>query len=299
MRFVGSFVVPKARTNYADDYDFWISKGRGQGKFRNYNPWLTIRDVKSPVGCSRIWSQKFKRTIHTLSYGETLAFFILERQDDVVDVREQYPLDPANTRDICHEMGLQHPGVGGRDIVMTSDFLVTYSRNAQFSYKAIQIKDTRETLLEPRTNSKLQVEEKYWERKGVPYAIWLSSEFTPDLKANFKLLSGVRNTLTRLTDQDLRFISDLMMEITEAAPELPYSECSHLIELHGTQLSLSDCLRILVACKLWNFPLAQKKIVSSILRDFSPANSECVGKGCSCASSQEHQTDGDKHDSGK
>ena len=183
---MGSFVVPKARTNYADDYDFWISKGRGQGKFRSYNPWLTIRDVKSPVGCSRIWSQKFKRTIHTLSYGETLAFFILERQDDVVDVREQYPLDPANTRDICHEMGLQHPGVGGRDIVMTTDFLVTYQLpDGKLFYKAYNIKPS-EKYLTTYALKNIAIEERYWQLKNIELEVILADSLNKILADNIK-----------------------------------------------------------------------------------------------------------------
>lgn len=268
--FVGDGFMPKARTNFADDYETWVKLGRGQGEFKDYVSWLTVRDVKSPVGCSRIWSRKLQRVINVLSFGEAIAFYILEWQNEVADVREQFPLDPANTRDICKEMRLIHPGIGGRDIVMTTDFLVTYKKGDHLYYKAIQVKDSKQTIMDPRTNSKLQIERKYWERKGIPFAIWLSSDFSPILKSNFKLISGTRNILTEITDDDRNAISELMKEITATAPELPYSECSEIIELHGYPLRINDCLRMLVAWNLWHFPMSEKPITSSLLKDFTP-----------------------------
>lgn len=57
---------------------------------------------------------------------------MLEITDDVIDIREQYPLLPLkDTLEIANELGIEQPKhpQTKEPIVMTTDFLITYKRN--------------------------------------------------------------------------------------------------------------------------------------------------------------------------
>lgn len=260
--------MPKFRTNLATDYDAWVEKDRGQGEFENYQPWLTVRDVKSRVGGYRIWSRKFNRVIHTMSFGELIAFLLLEWDDNNIDVREQYPLDPLITRDICDKMQVVHPGFNGNEIVMTSDFLVTRSHDGVISYKAYQIKYSKKEVHESRTNTKLQIEQEYWSRKNIPFAIWLSSEFSPIIVSNFKLLLPFRTVLNPWNDEELQQLLSLLREIISACPALPFTELDEKITAGEKTIQLNDALKMMVAFRLCSYPIEDKLLTKSNLGDF-------------------------------
>ncbi|HZG59705.1 MAG TPA: TnsA endonuclease N-terminal domain-containing protein [Anoxybacillus sp.] len=72
---------------------------------------------------------KVKREYHFLSDLERYFFYILEWQDSVIDIREQYPiLDVEKTVEIAELLGFAHPKDPKTkiNIVMTVDFMITY-----------------------------------------------------------------------------------------------------------------------------------------------------------------------------
>ena len=54
-------------------------------------------------------------------------FFLLDWSDSVTDIREQFPLDRDETRQIAAAMGVKHPAdsASQTDIVMTTDFMIS------------------------------------------------------------------------------------------------------------------------------------------------------------------------------
>jgi len=42
----------------------------------------------------------------------------------VLDIREQFPLLPSDTKQIAIDSGIKHPAIRGADQVMSTDFLV-------------------------------------------------------------------------------------------------------------------------------------------------------------------------------
>jgi hypothetical protein len=70
-------------------------QGHGRGELSSYRPWLEVHDVPSWGICSRIFGQKAGRQRHLLSRGEK-AFIVRQWDDDVVDLREQFPLWPID-----------------------------------------------------------------------------------------------------------------------------------------------------------------------------------------------------------
>ena len=65
------------RTNYVQDYEKWVKKGRGQGRFSDYQPWITVQDCHSRAVRSRIPSLRLNRQFNCLSNGERLACLAL------------------------------------------------------------------------------------------------------------------------------------------------------------------------------------------------------------------------------
>src|ERR1039458_2516666 len=115
-----------------------IAAGFGQGEGASYKPWLRISDVPSKGTCTIITGWRHGREHHLLSRNERNYFYCLEWQDDVEEVREQFPLLPLQrTLEIAASLGFKHPSDRGKPIVMTTDFLKTPTRcHLQFEVEA-------------------------------------------------------------------------------------------------------------------------------------------------------------------
>src|ERR1700759_2350121 len=118
-----------AKYHYAFDeqkLEKWLSEGRGKGRLDKYKPWLTVHDVPSSGLSQRLVGRKSGRLHHVLSDGEANAFLEFDWDDDVLDIREQYPLDRNLTRPVAGEMSVTHPRDQNTstDIVMTTDFML-------------------------------------------------------------------------------------------------------------------------------------------------------------------------------
>ena len=87
----------------------FLKEGRGKGRGAEYQPWLTIQDVPSSGREHRVFSRKTGRIHHLLSDHEWRLFLHLEWCDEVLDIREQFPLDRAATARITESLGLRHP----------------------------------------------------------------------------------------------------------------------------------------------------------------------------------------------
>lgn len=122
-----------------------IKSGRGQGMGKDYQPWLTIQDVPSRGVSHRIYSYKTQRVHHLLSNLELYVFLILDWSSSVQDIREQFPLNLDDTKEICLEHGLRHPNIQGSEQVMTSDFLIDTNDKKQPQF-VIQVKPFKELI---------------------------------------------------------------------------------------------------------------------------------------------------------
>ena len=85
--------MAKRKTDWDENkLNKWIQEGRGQGEGKEYKPWLTVQDFPSKGRVSRIFGWKTKRTHHFFTDTETRYFYLCEWEDDVLDIREHYPL---------------------------------------------------------------------------------------------------------------------------------------------------------------------------------------------------------------
>ena len=117
-----------SRSKWSEKYIAQLEReGRGLGVGSAYKPWLRVQDVSSLGLSRRVWSPKTNRQHDLLSGIEYKLFLCLEWAEDVVDIREQYPLDREVTLHVAEALGIRHPHYPGTQIptVMTIDFLVT------------------------------------------------------------------------------------------------------------------------------------------------------------------------------
>lgn len=146
----------------------FISEGRGQGFGLNYTPWLKVHDTPSLGRCARAKSMTVGRVHHLLSDIEHRVFLDEDWDPDVVDIREQFPLDRDVTREIATAAGIRHPRDPHTqvDIVMTTDLLVDRAVPGGISHRAIFVKPFKH-LETPRVIEKLEIERRYWAAAGI------------------------------------------------------------------------------------------------------------------------------------
>lgn len=167
-----------------------ISEGRGIGEGIAYKPWITIRDLPSKGRCTEILGWKTGRMHHLLSKLETKYFFHLEWSDDVIDIREQFPLldefdTYSETIEIAKQIGVEYPIIPKTRTpnVMTTDFLITVISNGEEKIIARTIKYAKD-LSDTRTIEKLEVERIFWERRGVGWKIVTERQISENLSFN-------------------------------------------------------------------------------------------------------------------
>lgn len=164
----------------------WIQKGRGSGQHADYTPWLTVRDLPSLGRVHRVFGHKSKRTHHLLSDLELSIFLMLEWHGNVLQIREQFPLERDITRRLALEAGIKHPSIAGVDQYMSSDFLVdsTDEKEPKFVLQA----KYKEALNDARTVEKLELERRYWQEKGVPWYLITEGDVPAVVTKNIKWL---------------------------------------------------------------------------------------------------------------
>jgi len=169
---------------------------RGEGHGQDYKPWLSIQDVSSLGRSTRIHSFKTGREHHLLSDIETSVFLEFEWSDFVADIREQFPLDRNVTRQIAEEMGVKHPvDIHSRtDIVMTTDFLFDIASDSDRGNTLVAraVKPANE-LGKKRVLEKLEIERRYWQKKGVDWGLVTERELPKQRIKNLRWLHEMQS----------------------------------------------------------------------------------------------------------
>ncbi|AFZ11256.1 TnsA endonuclease [Crinalium epipsammum PCC 9333] len=239
-----------------------IKEGRGQGRGVNYKPWLTIQDVASTGTCSRIKGWKTQRIHHLLSELELSYFYVLEWSLIVNDIREQYPLLPlTETQSIAEECGFRYPTIPGTDnpIIMTTDFVISTNSSLEIVEQARTLKYAWD-LQSKRKLEKLEIERRYWQRRGINWGIVTEREIPKSLVKNVAWLHpfGSRtdlkdmskweiNRINKILTEKIRYSRQSLAEITAQSDDL-------LGFIPGTSLSVA---RYLLANRTWDFDINQ------------------------------------------
>lgn len=196
-----------------------IKEGRGQGVGAEYKPWLKIQDVPSLGRVTRLKGIKTGRQHEFLSDMERNFFYFLEYSEDVLDIREQFPLLPIEeTLLIADELGIKHPRPPEtkEPIVMTTDFLVTMKKDGKLIEVARTIK-SKDDLLNRRIIEKFEIEKIFWERKGVEFAIVTEVEINKEIANNISQVHGYSDikSLDSFINIEVNELRDLVYEFTK------------------------------------------------------------------------------------
>lgn len=203
-------------------------EGRGKGIGATYRPWIEVHDLSSRGDSRRVFSKLTNRSHHLLSGIEFDFFVLAEFTPDVVDIREQYPLDREITRSIAAELCVAHPRYPdtGVDTVMTCDFLITRQRGSEKTLEAYNCKSASEAD-NLRSLEKLEIQRRYFKACDVPHFL-VFAEKLPSVRV--KNIQWIRNGL-------------LAEGETESVPGYLDDHCSRLIRDIGratTNASLSE-----------------------------------------------------------
>lgn len=173
----------------------YIKEGRGVGTFSNYKPWLDIRSFPSRGRVTRVKGTKTNRMHTFFSDLELKYFYILEWLDDVIDIREQFPLIDVNkTFEIANKKNIKHPinTVDKTLNVFTTDFMITKKIGSSEILVARTIKYC-DDLDKKRTIELFEIEKEYWKSKGVDWAIVTDKNIPNNLVENIKWIHKFSN----------------------------------------------------------------------------------------------------------
>lgn len=186
-----------------DVYRRRVSEGRGQGEKSQYLPWIRVQDFASSGTISRISGSKTGRIHHFMSSGEKDFFYLLEWSDEVIDIREQFPLhDLERATSIASEAGIRYPRdpVSGFPYVLTCDFMI----QTQNGLKARTVKRSNE-LRKKRTIEKLEIERRYWHSLDIDWRLVTEYEI-PIIKV--RNIEWLHSSFRFSGRQDLALITD-------------------------------------------------------------------------------------------
>ena len=124
-----------------------------------YKPFIVIQDVPSLGRSSRQCGIKTGRQHDFLSDLERNYFMNLEFLDEVVDIREQFPLEIEETLLIAEELGIKHPTKPAtkEPNTMTSDFCITIKEGNSMR-DIIRTTKYKKDLLDRRVMEKFAIE---------------------------------------------------------------------------------------------------------------------------------------------
>lgn len=161
-----------------------LKQGRGTGHGADYIPWVFTNEFNSLGTTSNPVDYKTGRVMQLLSMGENKFYYLLRWNDNVVDIREQFPLELEDTVAIAQALHIRHPK--DKSTRMTSDFLVDLIDGSQIVYS---VKYSKEELNDKRTAEKLQIENQYWAKRGIPFCIVYSEDMDVDTVTNIRMVT--------------------------------------------------------------------------------------------------------------
>jgi hypothetical protein len=227
-------------------------EGRGRGFGADYKPWLTVHDVPSHGRRSRFLGRTTGRVHHTLSDIETAAILAFDWDDEVTDIREQFPLERDVTRRIAEAMGVRHPRdpFTQVDIVMTTDILVDHVRLGRRAYFV----KPSSLLGQRRVLEKMEIERRYWALQRVPFTVQTEREYPKDRTHNLEWLHPYHDVARHPWPWAGYWVQrggDLLRRLAAAEPSLEIQNLIARLERPGGAFEVGEVLSIFrwLACR--------------------------------------------------
>ncbi|MEH8015788.1 TnsA endonuclease N-terminal domain-containing protein [Rheinheimera muenzenbergensis] len=249
-----------------------------------YRPFLTVRAVNKFGRRHWIWCDKQQREVHLLSDAERRAYEIMISRPTTVEVKEQYALDFSETLSIANELGYVHPRnyKTKQIIVMTTDFitvsqslvnqkLLLKAKAYTFKYSSDLYTDKSCSAFLPsatRTIQKLEIEQEYWNRRGIEYRVITELHATKERAWNIQFC---KNSFKGVADKSLAMeFPSVFYDIWE---KNRYAHLSDLFIQSATILAIGqdDAEQLFCFCVLHDLV---KLVHSSKLQKYRPIELE-------------------------
>lgn len=189
-----------------EKYKYLQKRGTGEGEA--YKPWITVGEIGSCGTSSRIKDWKNGRTINCLSQAEANVYYFLRFDENVADIREQYPLDLKETIEIATALGVNHPAHDGNLVTMTTDFLVTYKDKTEVAYN---VKANSSIKSNRRYIEKINIEKIYWEKRNVELKIIFKDDLNDSLINNIRFASPYYNLSSQANPDNITILKHLII----------------------------------------------------------------------------------------
>lgn len=165
----------------------FLKEGRGQGTGKNYKPWLYINDLSSRSRSTRIFGHTTQRVHHLLSDLQLYYFYLLEFDENVIDIREQFPLLDFHEMNISVDSSLTQKLFDSKTKVphiFTVSFLITrVGKGQEPDYQARIVKISSE-LEKKSTIERLELLRRYFQKKGIDFGIVTEKEINKTFSKN-------------------------------------------------------------------------------------------------------------------
>ncbi len=150
-----------------------IKEKRGEGNGEKYIPFDHAIDFPSVGGHKRIAGTKINRTFHFFSDLEKHFFFLLEFADNVVDIREQFPLKPlSETKEIAKSLNIKHPSDdNGNPVIMRTDMRVSFKKGGDKIFTVKPLNNLSRRVIE-----KFELDRAYQSKRELEWLIVTENE---------------------------------------------------------------------------------------------------------------------------
>ncbi|WP_080428285.1 TnsA endonuclease N-terminal domain-containing protein [Burkholderia ubonensis] len=146
-----------------------VRRGLGIGVGASYRPWRQIRRSGIRGTASYVRGVKIDRVYQLLSEKETTYFYLKERQPEVVDIREHWPiLDLDRTLQLSQACGINHPMHDGMPEPFALDFLITEQSETGINYRACCLSPMSDSPTK-RSEGLLQVQSRWCQENGIAW----------------------------------------------------------------------------------------------------------------------------------
>lgn len=194
----------------------WIDEGRGLGERSEYRPWIMVNDFSSRGTVCRELGIKTKRMHHFLSHLEYNYFLLLDFSNQVMDIREQYPLlDLELAMEIADEKNIKYPtdSRSSTPYIMSTDFIITVNEKII----ARTVKPSNE-LGKKRVQEKFEIERSYWERKNIDWGIITEQDIPRTLVNNLKRIRNAHMVMSypKLTKEVLHLLEKFVLYLNDS-----------------------------------------------------------------------------------
>lgn len=149
-------------------YKTKLKQKRGVGRGKKYIPWIKVKEFSGKGNNKRVLGLKSGRIHHFLSNFEASLFYIFDLDNNIEEIREQFPLlDVEIAKELAEEAGIRYPSdKNGEPHILTSDYFLTYTDGREVAITIKYLKDITKRQLEL-----FEVERRYWNAKGVQWKI--------------------------------------------------------------------------------------------------------------------------------